>query len=257
MALTGLGPILYPMLVTLLLSLYDVNGCVLILGGVSAHMIVAALLLQPIKWHLKAKRIDAAALEMLVRNAPDSQNETVTLYDANRKRRFSEPSIGNKTQPQHMSENGRSESQYMLRSEEFSDKSTPVPDKTITANNNIEPEKSVPPPKTVWQRTVQMFDLNLLRDPVYVNIMIGMSMAMFAEINFSILTPFILIDKHFKTLEVASIMSFLGAVDIVVRLISPFVGDYFKQSARIMYMIGLVLLIISRTGNNVLELKMN
>lgn len=52
MTLTGLGPIMYPPMVSLLLSYYGVSGCVLILGGLCTHIILAALLLQPIKWHM-------------------------------------------------------------------------------------------------------------------------------------------------------------------------------------------------------------
>lgn len=56
--ITGLGPIFYPPLITALLSFYGVNGCVLILAGLSLHIIVAALLLQPIKYHWIYKSAD-------------------------------------------------------------------------------------------------------------------------------------------------------------------------------------------------------
>lgn len=47
----GLGPILYPPLITALLSYFDVQDCALILACLSLHIIVAALMLQPIKYH--------------------------------------------------------------------------------------------------------------------------------------------------------------------------------------------------------------
>ncbi len=56
--ITGLGPILYPVLITALLSYYGVNGCVLILAAISLHITLAALLLQPIKYHLIDKTAD-------------------------------------------------------------------------------------------------------------------------------------------------------------------------------------------------------
>lgn len=52
MTITGFGPILYPQLITWLLLLYGVEGCVLILGAMGAHVLVGACLLQPIKHHL-------------------------------------------------------------------------------------------------------------------------------------------------------------------------------------------------------------
>lgn len=53
MTLTGLGPIFYPPLITLLLAAYGVMGCMMLLAAISAHIFVAASLLQPIKRHQK------------------------------------------------------------------------------------------------------------------------------------------------------------------------------------------------------------
>lgn len=53
MTLTGIGPIIFPPIIVILNELYGVNGCILILSAISTHMIVAALLLQPVRWHLK------------------------------------------------------------------------------------------------------------------------------------------------------------------------------------------------------------
>lgn len=94
----------------------------------------------------------------------------------------------------------------------------------------------------------QIFDLDLLRDPVYVNIMLGMSIAIFSEINFSQLTPFILTDMNLSTKEIATVMSLIASVDLVFRCLAPFLGEWLDQPPRIMYLLGLVLLIISRSS---------
>lgn len=52
MTLTGIGPIVYPPMIHCLLNWYDVSGCTLIIGAFALNMLVAAVLLQPIKWHL-------------------------------------------------------------------------------------------------------------------------------------------------------------------------------------------------------------
>lgn len=52
MTLAGIGPILYPPLIQYLLINYDVNGCMMIIGAIALHMLIAAVLLQPIEWHL-------------------------------------------------------------------------------------------------------------------------------------------------------------------------------------------------------------
>ncbi|CAK9826589.1 Monocarboxylate transporter 14 [Anthophora retusa] len=95
---------------------------------------------------------------------------------------------------------------------------------------------------------IDLFDLDLLRDPIYLNLMLGMSIAIFAEINFSQLTPFILMDMKLTTKQIASIMSVIASVDLVFRILAPFIGDWLQQPPKVMYMLSLCLLIISRTS---------
>lgn len=51
--ISGLGPIIFPQLISVLLQFYGVTGCCLILGGICSNVIAAGLLLQPIKYHYK------------------------------------------------------------------------------------------------------------------------------------------------------------------------------------------------------------
>lgn len=93
---------------------------------------------------------------------------------------------------------------------------------------------------------VNFFDLKLLCDPIFVNIMVGMSLAIFAELNFSVLTPFIMADFGLNTSQSATFLSVLSIADLVFRFFAPFIGDYLKKPPRKMYMLTLFLLIISR-----------
>lgn len=99
------------------------------------------------------------------------------------------------------------------------------------------------------RRVVDLYDFDLLRDPIYVNIMLGLSIAIFAEVNFSMLTPFILADMGLTTAEIANVMSTIAIADLVCRGAAPFLGEWLDLSSRIMYMLSLFLLIISRTCN--------
>lgn len=92
----------------------------------------------------------------------------------------------------------------------------------------------------------QYFDFDLLKDKIYLNMMIGMSIAIFAEQNFAFLTPFILSDLNFTSGEIASILSMIALTDIVSRFLSPFIADYLKLSVRVTYLISLVFLIMTR-----------
>jgi predicted MFS family arabinose efflux permease len=78
--------------------------------------------------------------------------------------------------------------------------------------------------------------------------MIGIAIAVFAEINFSLLTPFLLNEFDYNTEQIATFMSTLAVVDIFCRFLSPFIGEYLKQPPRIMYMASLFMLIVARTS---------
>lgn len=52
MTMAGIGPIIYPPLMNWLLHMYGVNGCMLIIGAIAFHMLVAAVLLQPLERHM-------------------------------------------------------------------------------------------------------------------------------------------------------------------------------------------------------------
>jgi MFS family permease len=60
--ITGLGPIILPQLVSVLLGYYGDQGCVLIIGAFAMNIIAAGLLLQPVKWHLK-KKVELGSIE--------------------------------------------------------------------------------------------------------------------------------------------------------------------------------------------------
>lgn len=118
-------------------------------------------------------------------------------------------------------------------------------------NENVFPDgpaEEEPSKLSYCKRIIDFFDLDLLKDPIYLNLMFGMSLAIFAEINFSLLTPFILNDFNFPNSQIAQLMSTIASADIIFRFCAPFIAKYMNCSPRIMYMYSLVLLVVSRTG---------
>lgn len=55
MAFAAVGPIVYPMIISFLLAQYGAQACIAIMVAISTNTIVAALLLQPVKQHLRVK----------------------------------------------------------------------------------------------------------------------------------------------------------------------------------------------------------
>lgn len=96
------------------------------------------------------------------------------------------------------------------------------------------------------ERLVKFFDLDLLKDPIYVNILFGLSVAIFAEINFSLLTAYILAEFGLSTNQIATFLSLLGITDLIFRFLAPYLGRLIGLPARKMYMFCLILLMLSR-----------
>lgn len=134
----------------------------------------------------------------------------------------------------------------IMRTLENSAAEKPTPNNAPPKLSSNATPSSPPAGEGFLTKVIHFFDLTLLKDKIYLNIMLGMSIAVFAEINFSLLTPFILGDLGYGTEQIASIMSTLALADLVFRFVSPFVGDFLKLSPRVMYMIALAMLIVTR-----------
>lgn len=99
---------------------------------------------------------------------------------------------------------------------------------------------------TLWEKIVVFFDLDLLRDFTYVNLMLGVTLGNFAELNFSILTPFVLAEWGFDKHQIATTMSLLGAVDIIIRFFIPFVAGKIGWENKTFFLVGIFGMAIGR-----------
>lgn len=96
-------------------------------------------------------------------------------------------------------------------------------------------------------KVVTFFDLDLLRDFTFVNLVAGLTIINFGELNFSILTPFILADFGFDTSQITLAMSILGALDITMRFLVPFLTEKIPWDNRVFFLIGVVGIALGRT----------
>lgn len=99
---------------------------------------------------------------------------------------------------------------------------------------------------SLWQKIVIFFDLNLLRDFTYVNLMLGVTLGNFAELNFSILTPFVLSDWGFTKPQIATAMSLLGGVDIAIRFFVPFIAGKIGWENKTFFLVGIIGMAVGR-----------
>uniref|UniRef100_A0A1A9W686 Major facilitator superfamily (MFS) profile domain-containing protein n=1 Tax=Glossina brevipalpis TaxID=37001 RepID=A0A1A9W686_9MUSC len=103
------------------------------------------------------------------------------------------------------------------------------------------------PRMTFLQKLVVFFDLDLLRDFTYINMVAGLTMINFSELNFSVLTPFILIDFGLTTNQITLCMSALGGLDLSTRFLLPFLIEKIAWDNRVFFLIGVIGMATGRT----------
>ncbi|XP_036319133.1 uncharacterized protein LOC118733712 [Rhagoletis pomonella] len=117
-------------------------------------------------------------------------------------------------------------------------KESVVPEKTIA--EMIEDEEEARQKLPFYQKVIIFFDLDLLRDFTYVNLAMGMTIINFVEINFAILTPFILSDFKFTNTQIAFAMSSLGVCDVILRFLTPLLTAKIPLSNKNFFIVGIL-----------------
>uniref|UniRef100_A0A6M2DWE6 Putative monocarboxylate transporter n=1 Tax=Xenopsylla cheopis TaxID=163159 RepID=A0A6M2DWE6_XENCH len=197
--LSALGPIFFPYFITGLMSHYGAFGCILILGAISTHTIMAALLLQPVEWHMK---------------------KIATTNDTNK----------NDHNPEQKEETNK------------------IDRSSKHKQHNRANTQSTCRIRSAAVAVIKFLDLDILTDSIVLNVLLGMVIAVFVDINFAQIIPFILQDLSSNSNDIALFMTVISTVDIIGRFISPFIDDYLKFGAKKMLIVTMVLMIPLRLG---------
>lgn len=283
MSITGLGSIYMPLLMSTLMYAYGWRYAVLILSAICLHSLVAACLLRPAKWYLKdpptseeavplkepevelvngsvtpsSKTVGIASFPQLVDESGEngvlpskslSMRSLTSSSSLQTRNAISHPDIRNKLPDAPLSESRYKwwESQEINLSSSINIFNETENSKAVNVHEKeVVKEKEH---KGYLQHFVQFFDLTLLSDPIFVNIVFGLSVAACVETNFSLLLPIILKDMmKFETSDIAKLMSVIGFSDTLFRFVSPFIGEWCNKSPRVMYMVSLLMIIFTRT----------
>uniref|UniRef100_W8AME6 Monocarboxylate transporter 2 n=1 Tax=Ceratitis capitata TaxID=7213 RepID=W8AME6_CERCA len=127
---------------------------------------------------------------------------------------------------------------------EFVEKERIVTEKTL--QEMIDEEEEARQKLPFYQKVIIFFDLDLLRDFTYVNLAMGMTIINFVEINFAILTPFILSDFKFTNQQIAFAMSCLGVCDVILRFLTPLLTAKIPLSNKNFFIIGILGMCLGR-----------
>uniref|UniRef100_A0A1I8MKW4 Major facilitator superfamily (MFS) profile domain-containing protein n=1 Tax=Musca domestica TaxID=7370 RepID=A0A1I8MKW4_MUSDO len=129
----------------------------------------------------------------------------------------------------------------------FDDISTKEDRKELDQDKNSEDSELSASEMSFLQKVVAFFDLGLLRDFTFVNLVVGLTIINFGELNFSILTPFILNDFGLEISQITLSTSVLGGMDLATRFLMPFLTEKVAWDNRVFFLIGVVGIALGRT----------
>ncbi|XP_017773389.1 PREDICTED: monocarboxylate transporter 9-like [Nicrophorus vespilloides] len=295
---TAMGPIVWPYIITALMSIYAMEGTLMIFAAFAGHAIVCSLLLQPVHWHTKFRDVEEVAKPLIQENK--SKEKTGSLFTSqylfneddaistgyeiidpgtprmvgandgyysrslmgsrvslSRSRLPSgQNSFANSKRPSYNNlteirgDKKRKNFDKPVIQEEGEDEIVYPNEKDVlkTAAKMLEEYKEETEEKELsfLQKVSAFFDFDLLKDPIYLNLMLGITIANFAELNFSILTPYVLKEFHFEKYQIATFMSLLGATDICVRFFVPFIAGKIGWDNKTFFLFGVLSMAFGR-----------
>lgn len=112
----------------------------------------------------------------------------------------------------------------------------------------LEPQKAKEQQKTFWQKVVEFMDFDLLKDPVYLNLVFGLSVFYVAEQNFKMVMPSFFKSIGYDKKDVALFLSVQAFTDILARLILPPICDRLDISKRTLFGTGIFFLGLCRSS---------
>ncbi|XP_018400270.1 PREDICTED: monocarboxylate transporter 9-like isoform X1 [Cyphomyrmex costatus] len=206
--LTGLGPILMPLLIDVLLENFATIGTLLTLAGIAAHSFIGASLLRPFE-----KKKEQSAL--IDKTTDISKEENSSVDEANVENNAVQLLLNERNVEEERQPNCRPE--------------------------NSEREVKKDKQTSFLKRIVTNMDLDLLRDNRYIAIVLGMSVSLVAETNFNATIPFILAElANLDRTSIATIMSIQAAADITGRLCVPLLAQKAGWTCRNLYVLSLL-----------------
>uniref|UniRef100_A0A7G3APX1 Putative monocarboxylate transporter n=2 Tax=Lutzomyia longipalpis TaxID=7200 RepID=A0A7G3APX1_LUTLO len=225
--LIGLGSMVYPILIQWLMDNYGFRGCMAIMAALNGHTIVGMLVMHPVEWHMRKERMDdpeeAVSQNMLKKIdqeegtvqklLPKSQVRQIIDEERVKSRRASSiSSLGNWTGP-------------------------------IVVSDASERDRK---PAGKWQVLVDFLDLTLMTDLVYVNIVLGISFALFSDNTFFAVLPMYLFELNFSKQDTAKIIAIGAAADVASRTFLALASTCVRVKSRYVYMAGAAFTVAAR-----------
>lgn len=105
------------------------------------------------------------------------------------------------------------------------------------------------PKQSFLKKIVAPLDVGMLKDPIFLNLLFGLSSFYVAEMNFKLVTPFFLRNLGYSKGMVAHCLSVAAITDIISRVIIPPICDRINISKRLIFMCAVLCVAITRSSN--------
>lgn len=102
---------------------------------------------------------------------------------------------------------------------------------------------------------MEILDLALFKDPVYVNIVIGVSMVLISDVFFIHVLPVLVESYGFENTDITFILTVFFTADLVGKIIFGIISSIFQIQNRHIVLIGSIFTVLFRMGNISTSLK--
>lgn len=239
--LIGLGSMVYPILMQMLMQTYGFRGCLLVLTGINAHAVLGMLLMHPVEWHMRRVPVEEDAQQLQPVQSPvvvHVQPETplmpipevnfgpapngaavlnslpVSHFSSRRvshvddhmlkiisSRSSSITSLGNWSGPMVVTD----ASPQMRHSLQASRRQSVISGRR-SVTNNIEESSVVT--RGCCGTIADFLDLTLFKQPIYVNIVLGITFALYSDIAFFTIQPSYLFELGYSKVSNSKVVQF-------------------------------------------------
>nr|XP_040227024.2 monocarboxylate transporter 7 [Anopheles coluzzii] len=229
--LIGLGTMFYPIFIQRSMDAFGFRGCMAVLAAINSHTLLAMLVMHPVQWHMRRVPLeyDPVPTSAPVAVAASDEKPPKTEDD------FQELPAGQ----------GLSQRNAKLRG---SRRASSIPglgnwSGPVVVSDSTERDTK---PATKWQILVDFLDLTLLKDPIYVNIVLGISFALYSDLAFFTLQPMYLFMLAFSKTDVSLIIAIGAGADLISRIFLAISSTCLNIKARYVYLAGALFTIVAR-----------
>ncbi|KAL5278633.1 hypothetical protein ACFFRR_003331 [Megaselia abdita] len=230
--LIGIGGMIYPILIQKLFDWYGFRGALLVLAAVNSHAIFGMLVMHPVEWHLRKVEIVDTELQDVNGNIPndhEGKDENHHMVESARNS-IGDPKTYRGLSMDHLNKLTGSRRASSIAS--LGNWTGPVVVSEFT-NQPIKSQK-----KGKWKALVDFLDLALLKKFVYVNIVLGITFALYSDVAFFTLQPLYLFQLGYSRADTALIIAIGCGCDLVSRIVLAFSAAFVSVPSRFVYLAG-------------------